>query len=59
MITVMTEQMILNEIKILEDIILMRDLHDMGMIPDDTYKAYLQSMAMIKLEEINNVDKAQ
>lgn len=53
------EQIILNEIKILEDIILMRNLHDMGLIPDDTYKTYLQSMAMIKLKEINNVDKAQ
>lgn len=53
----MTEQIILNEIKILEDIILMRNMHDMGLVSDDTYKTYLQRMAMIKLEELEDVDK--
>lgn len=54
----MMEKIILNEIKILEDIILMRNMHDMGLISDDTYKTYLQRMTMIKLEELEDVDKA-
>lgn len=54
----MTEQMILNEIKILEDIMLMRDMHDMGLISDDSYKSYLNKMAIYKMEESEDVDKA-
>lgn len=55
----MLEQRILNEIKILEDMILMKEMHDLGMIDDSSYRAYISEAVNTRKEEIKNVDQTQ
>ena len=58
----MMEEIILNEIKQLEDIILSRELYEMHLLTPDQYKEHLNTIAQIRIkelkEELEDVDKA-